>query len=76
MKTYKTSWEMYNNMSDEHREVLDMPRHKKISRCSRCRNLNQNTFSYEYCEPCSNCIGGVCHSTCIDEDYYEYANWN
>ena len=76
MNSYKTSWEMYNHMTGEHKKIVNMSNEEKMKRCSNCRNLNDKTFSYAWCEPCSNCIGSIFHSTCIDEDYYEYVNWD
>ena len=67
---YKTSWEMYNHMSAEHKKIADMSRIEKINRCTQCSYFNEDTDKPVYNHPCSSCIGSPEQLTCTDEDFY------
>ena len=71
MRTTKTAWELYNGMSEEHIDIIEMSSEDKKKRCLSCRHLNSATFSCAYSIPCSSCIGSPYHLVCVDEDYFE-----
>lgn len=70
IKSYRTSWEMYNHMSENHKKIADMTYIEKINRCAQCAYFNEDTDKSVYNYPCSSCIGSPAQLTCVDEDYY------